>query len=156
MKKMRSIFLFALIFFSCSLKAITIEVDFLISFLSIPDSVIIDSIDFEDMNDTYNIRQYKINDNIVQMDIDRKDSSVEIDYILWDMDKNGRMEAIAVYNVLEQKYDYHLIEHDLAADDLLEFQVQLKDIGFPSFYDSSEIPKAIYKSKEHQPEINHF
>ena len=153
---MRSIFLFALIFFSCSLKAITIEVDFLISFLSIPDSVIIDSIDFEDMNDTYNIRQYKINDNIVQMDIDRKDSSVEIDYILWDMDKNGRMEAIAVYNVLEQKYDYHLIEHDLAADDLLEFQVQLKDIGFPSFYDSSEIPKAIYKSKEHQPEINHF
>lgn len=156
MKKMRSIFLFALIFFSCSLKAITIEIDFLISFLSIPDSVIIDSIDFEDMNDTYNIRQYKINDNIVQMDIDRKDSSVEIDYILWDMDKNGRMEAIAVYNVLEQKYDYHLIEHDLAADDLLEFQVQLKDIGFPSFYDSSEIPKAIYKSKEHQPEINHF
>ncbi len=153
---MRSIFLFALIFFSCSLKAITIEIDFLISFLSIPDSVIIDSIDFEDMNDTYNIRQYKINDNIVQMDIDRKDSSVEIDYILWDMDKNGRMEAIAVYNVLEQKYDYHLIEHDLAADDLLEFQVQLKDIGFPSFYDSSEIPKAIYKSKEHQPEINHF
>lgn len=123
---------------------------------TIPDSVTIDTIDFEDMNDQYIIRQYKIAEKVVQMDIDLIGSYVEIDYILWDMDKNGRMEAIAVYNVLEQKYDYHLIEHDLAADDLLDYQVQLEDIGFPAFYDSSEIPKAVYKNKEHQPEINHF
>lgn len=124
--------------------------------VALPDSVIIDTIDFRDMNDEYIIVQYKINDNIIQMDIDRKASQTKIDYILWDMNKNGKMEAIAVYNVLGQKYDYHLIEEELIAENILEYQVQIEDIGFPSFYDSSNIPKAVYKSKEHQPEINHY
>lgn len=123
---------------------------------SIPDSIFIDTISFEDMNDKYTIRQYNKNGKVIQMDIDRENSYTTIDYILWDMDKNGRMEAIGVYNVLEQKYDYHLIEEDLSAGDLLEFQVQLEDIGFPSFYDSSAIPKAVYKSSELQPELNYY
>ena len=148
MKQMKPFFLLVLAFLLNNSQGI--------AFSSPPDSVSIDSIAFRDMYDEYTIRQYKIRGKIIQMDIDRKDSYVEIDYILWDMDKNGRMEAIAVYNVLEQKYDYHLIEHDLAADDLLDYQVQLEDIGFPSFYDSSKIPKAVYKGEEHQPEINHF
>ncbi len=124
--------------------------------LNLSDSVIVDTIAFEDMNDEYSIRQFKINGEIVQMDIDRKGSYTVVDYIIWDMDKNGRLEAIAVYDPLEERYDYHLIEEDLAASDLLEFQVQLEDIGFPSFYNSSGIPKAIYKSKEHQPILNYI
>ena len=126
------------------------------SLFVIPDSIILDTIAFKDMNDEYNILLYKINENIVQMDVDRKGSYTVIDYIIWDMDKNGKLEAIGVYNVLDQKYDYHLIEEELEANDLLEYLVQLEDIGFPSFYDSSDIPKAIYKSEEHKPILNYY
>ena len=165
MKKSRPIllylFLFSLMFISnyCirgSSKAKTVDGFKISTFSTIPDSITIDTIAFEDMNDKYTIRQYKANGTIIQMDIDRHGSYTSIDYILWDMDKNRRLEAIGVYNVLEQKYDYYLIEEDLAAEDLLEYLVQLEDLGFPSFYDSSDIPKAVYKSKEHQPELNYF
>jgi len=159
MKKEVAIILFTFIFLSSytannALKAKTNKTP--LPFSSIPDSVLIDTLDFEDVNDEYLIRQYKVNDKIVQMDIDLKGNSTVIDYILWDMDKNGRMEAIGVYNVLEQKYDFHLIEEELAADDLLEFQIQLEDIGFPSFFNSSAIPKAVYKSDDFQPELNYY
>ncbi|MFT5168788.1 MAG: ABC-type glycerol-3-phosphate transport system substrate-binding protein [Saprospiraceae bacterium] len=163
MKKMSPVFSFLLVLMLISShcigsfsKAKTDNNADKFAFSTIPDSITVDTIAFRDMNDEYAIRQYKSNGNIIQMDIDRYNSYTTIDYILWDMDKNGRMEAIGVYNVLEQKYDYHLIEEDLVANDLLEYLVQLEDIGFPSFYDSSDIPKAVYKSKEHQPELNYY
>ena len=165
MKKIKPIFLYLFLFtlmlisnycIGGSSKARTVDNFSQSPFSTIPDSITVDTIAFRDMNDEYTIRQYKSNGTIIQMDIDRHGSYTSIDYILWDMDKNKRMEAIGVYNVLEQKYDYHLIEEDLVAEDLLEYLVQLEDIGFPSFYDSSDIPKAIYKSKEHQPELNYF
>ncbi|MGB3464823.1 MAG: hypothetical protein WBA74_06125 [Cyclobacteriaceae bacterium] len=124
--------------------------------LTLPDSVVMDTIDFRDMYDTYTIVRYTSGEDIVQMDVDRKESFTEIDYILWDSNRNGRIDAIGVYNVPDQGYDYYLLEEELDANALLEYEMQIGDIGFPSFYDSSQIPKAEYQPAEHQPALNYY
>lgn len=127
-----------------------------LSFSPVPDSISIDTIDFKDMNDTYTIVLYKSGEDIVQMDVDRKGSYTEIDYILWDADRDGRVDAIAVYAYLDQKYDNYMLVEDIDANDLLNYEIQIEDIGFPSFYDSSQIPKVVYQGEENQPELNYF
>ena len=122
----------------------------------IQDSVMIDTLEFEDMWNEYTIVRYTIGDNIVQLNVDRKESYTQFDYIIWDMDKDGMVESVGVYDVLDQKYNYYVLEEPLYADELLEYSIQIEEIGFPSFYDSSAVPKAVYKSEEHQPVLNYY
>ena len=120
------------------------------------DSVMIDTLKFEDMWNEYTIVRYTVGENIVQLNVDRKESYTEFDYIIWDMDKDGMVESVGVYDVLDQKYNYYVLEEPLYADELLEYSIQIEEIGFPSFYDSSAVPKAVYKSEEHQPVLNYY
>lgn len=124
--------------------------------LTLPDSVVMDTIDFRDMNDTYTIAIYKSGDDIVQMDVDRHGSYKDIDYILWDSDHNGKIDAIGVHEYPGQNLKYFLLTEELDANLLLEYEVQIGDIGFPSFYDSSKIPKVEYQPQDQQPELNYY
>ncbi len=140
---------------TCS-KAQTPNISSLSVLPSTLDSVILDTIGFRDMYDEYTIVRYKIDGQIVQMNVNTKDSKIDLDYILWDTDKNGKLDAVADYDRFGKKFDYHVLAEEVLATDLLEYLVQIQDIAFPSFYDSSAIPKILYKGAEYQPLLNYY
>jgi len=96
-----------------------------------------DTIQFRDIRDFYTIVRYWDHGRLLQLDIDRLEMGVDLDFILWDADKEPGLDAIRYYDDEQRKYITMSLTDPIDEEAIVDFHVQIEEVWFPGYYDSS-------------------